>query len=282
MFIIFIFRNEQDDINIDIIPYISMANKSSWSMPQNSTEDCSVPPDSIREGSNIPIDNSDDSFENDIEQEENSKMPINPKVVRNLQDSFDLLSEGNGTVQPDHKEHFCKSRRTRIPLPRTPLETSLHNLEISDSSTIQLPAYSQDTEENIDDYEQINEQLSSLGGHKKIDFALPGIEDPQKKSLALTITESKTAAQKDNQDGVQGDKLSDESEGYVIEQIDFESPVTTKIQSSYLEILATSGGTVNDDDDDKSEYYEWYEVEQMQNLSAIAPNAATTRPCVLL
>ena len=253
-----------------------MANKSSWSIPQNSTKDYSVSPDFFREDSSIPIDNSDDSFETGIEQGEKSKTATNPEVVHGLQDSFDLPSKSNSNVQPDHKEHFYKSRRTRMPLPHTPLETSLHNLVIPGSSTIQLLADSQVTEENIHDYEQIDEHLCSLDGHKKIDFGLLDIENPQKKSLALTHTKSKAAAQKDNQDSVQGDKLSVESEGYVIEKIDFE-PVTTKIQSSYLEILATSG-----DDDDKSEYYEWCEVKQLQNLSAIPPVAATTKSCVLL
>ena len=277
MVFIFILRNEQDDINIDVVPHISMANKSSWSMPQDPTRDCDVPPDPLR--TSTPPDSSDDSSESDNEQ-----IPSNPTVLH------DLPSASNSIMQPHHKEHF--STRSRIPLPHTPLENSLHNLVISGS---QLPADGQVTEESIHNYEQIDEQLSSSGGHKKINFGLPDIENPQKKSLALTHTKSKTAAQKDNQDSLQGDKfsdesegyviekidfkhpvtskmdkLSDESEGYVIEQIEFEHPVTSKIRSPYLKIFATSDGTVSDDDDDRSEYYEWCEVKQLQI-------AATTR-----
>ena len=282
--IIFTFRNEQDDINIVIVPHISMANKSSWSMPQDPTGDYDVPPHSLR--TSTLAGNSDDTFESDNELAVNNEMPSNSAVLH------DLTSASNSVVQPDAKENAYKSKRPRMSLPQTPLENSLHNLVVSGS---QLPAYSQDTEENIHDYEQIDEQLSSPGGCKKISYALPDIQNPQKKSSALTHTKNKAAEQKDKHDHVQGDKRSDE-EGYVIEQIDFKPPVTRKMDqpsdesegyvieqidfrvwSSYLKIFATRNGTISDDDDDRSEYYEWCEIQQLQKLSPMVPVAATTR-----
>ena len=290
------YRDEKDNINIDIIPHVSMGNRSSWNIPCNPIGDYDVPPDALREST--PTYNSDDSFDSDNELEVKNETPSNPKVLHDSKDNFDLMSASNSAVQPDRKEHIYKSKRSRMPLPNTPLQSSLHN------SVISGPANGHITDEDIHDYEEMDEQLSSLSQHKKVDFGLPAIESPQKKSLAYSHPRSKKATQKDTQDNVQEDQLSDESEGYVIEQINFKSPVTgkknkssdesegyvieqidfklpvltDKMHSSYLKLFATSNGTVKDGDG-RSEYYEWCEVKQLQKLSPVAPVATTTTSC---
>ena len=272
---IFIFRNEKEDVNIDVIPHISMANKSSWNIPQNPTKDYDVPPDSFRESTYLPKDDSDDSCENDYALEEKSEMPSNPEVFHDSKHNFkDMLLASNNAVRPDDKQHFYKPRRSRMPLPHTPLQSSLCNLEISDSSTVQLPADSQGTDENILDYEEMDEHSYSMEECKKTDLGLPKIENPQKKLLAFTHPKSNKATWKDTQNYMQEDKSSDETDGYVIEQIHFEPPLNGKKQSPYLEVTSAGNEAIYDD---RSEYYEWCEVKQLQKPSPISPVAATTR-----
>ena len=267
----FAYRNEKDNINIDIIPHVSMANRSSWNIPRNPIGDYDVPPDALRESTHTY--NSDDSFDSDNELEVKNETSSNPVVLHDSKHNFDLLPLSNSAVQPDRKEHIYKSKRSRMPSPNTPLESSLHN------SVTSGPANGHITDEDIHDYEEMDEQLSSLGRHKKVDFGSAAIENPQKKSSAFSHPRSKKATQKDIRDNMLGDQLSDESEGYVIEQIDFKLPVLTdKMHSSYLKLFATSNGTVKDDDD-RSEYYEWCEVKQLQKLSPVAPVATATTSC---
>ena len=246
------------DTNIDVIPHISMANKSSWNMPQDPTKDYDVPPDCPKENAYVLMSNSN---KNDNEQEERSKLPSNPTV---LPHSFDLISANNSAIQPDHKKHFYEVKRSTMPLPHTPLESSFHNLLISSSSTIQLPADSQDTEENV--YYECDEHSSSLS----VDFESPNSKSLQKESLMLTHTKSKRHTQKFTP--AQGNKPSDISKGCAIEQLDFESAMTAKVESPYIEMFATSDGLIDDD-----EIYEWCGVEQSQKLSSIATIATTSR-----
>ena len=246
---IFIFRN---DINVDIVPHISMANKSSWSMPhlQDPTKDYDVPPDSLKENAYVLTDNIKASFKN---QEKRRKLPSSPTV---LSHGF----ENNSAIPPDHKEFFCKPIRSTMPLPHTPLESSLHNLVKSGSSTTQLPADSQDTEENI--YYECDEHFSSPSGCK-IDF----------ESLTLTHSKSKRHTQKYTP--VQGSRSSGKSKGCAIEEIHFKATMTTKVELPYIEMFAASNGTIDDDD-----CYEWCGIQQLQKPSPIATVATTTRPGV--
>ena len=264
-----------------------MANKSSWNMSQDPTENYVVPPDSLRESTYISTANSGDSNE----------MTSNQEFLRASKHSFkDVLLASDNAVHPGNDEHFNKPKKLRIPLPHTPLESSLHNLVISGPATIQPPTDSQVTEEDIHDYEEMDEHSSTLKEciHKKANFGLPKIENPL---LAFTHPKSKQATQKDTQDNVQEDQLSDESEGYVIEQINFKSPVTGKMdkpldesegyvieqidfelpvngkgKSPFLNVTATSNKAIYNAR--SSEYYEWCEVTQLQKP---APVATATR-----
>ena len=261
-----------------------MANKSSWNMSQDPTEDYVVPPDSLRESTYSFTANSDDS----------SEMTSNPEFLHASKHSFkDMLPASDNAVHPGNEEHFNQPKKLRIPLPHTPLESSLHNLVISGPPTTQPPADSQVTEEDIHDYEEMDEHLSTLEEfiRKKADFGLPKNENPL---LAFTHPKSKQATQKDTQDNVQGDQLSDESEGYVIEQINFKSPVTGKKDKSsdesegyvieqidfelpvngkgkspFLKVTATSNEA--NYNARSSEYYEWCEVTQLQKPSPTPP-----------
>ena len=239
-----------------------MANKSSWSIPQNPTKDYDVPPDSLRESAYIPTDNSDEENDNGLEEKSEMLLP-NPKVLHDSKHSFkDVLPASINVVHPDDEQHLYKPRRSRMPLPHTPLERSLHNLVIPDSSTAQLPADGQCTDENIHDYEQTDGNLYSMEECKKTDLGLPN-------------PKSNRATWKDTQNYMQGDdQLSDETDGYVIEQIDFEPPLNGRKQSSYLKVTGADNESICDD---RSEYYDWCEVKQLQKLSPIPPVAAANR-----
>ena len=256
-------------------------------MSQDPTEDYVVPPDALRESTYISTANSDDSNE----------MTSNPEFLCASKHSFkDVLPASDNAVHPGNKEYFNKPKKLRIPLPHTPLESFLHNLVISGPATTQPPADSQVTEEDIHDYEEMDEHLSTLEEfiHKKADF---GLLKNENLPLAFTHPKSKQAIQKDTQDNVQEDQLSDESEGYVIEQINFKSPVTGKKDKSsdesegyvieqidfelpmngkgkspFLKVTATSNKAIYNAR--SSEYYEWCEVTQLQKP---APVATTTR-----
>ena len=298
----FIFRDEQDDINIDIIPHVSMANRS-LSVTQDPAENRYTlwPIDYLKNSTYILTGNSDDdSSENGNKEEKKSEATSNPEVTDDyeIEHTYDSLYATDGTTTPaelsDSEEHANKYKRSTMPLPRTPLENSL----LSESPSIYpVPANSEIGKTNFD-------ELSSSDVYEQIDFGSPNTENPQGKSLALTHTESNklkstqkdsqdhveerelsvsdelegyviehidftsSVTGKDTQDSVQGDK---ESEGYVIEQIDFEHPVTGKMQSPYLQLIGTSSMTVEDNNEPK--YYECCE----QNPLPIAPVAATTK-----
>ena len=309
---ILIFRVKKDDTNIDIIPHISMANKS-WSMSQDPTEDYDVPPDSLRESTYIPT---DDSFDSDDEL--NRDMPLNKEIVHA---SEDTLSTNDSIVPPENGEGSNMPRRFTMPPPHTVLENMLSSLEISDSSavpqlangssnparelehafdslsatssadsnklfrrslTLPLPltplesslvasssadADGQVTEEDTQDYEQMNELSSSSDGYEKIDYEPPDIQNPQEQPLPFTHTTRYNAVQKDTQDDVQG---NEETEGYIIEQIDFGHPVTDKMQSTQL----ASNAVVKDNDE--LEYYEWCEVKRLLKPVLVTSAAAAT------
>ena len=232
-------------------------------MPQGPTKNFNVPPVSFRENMYVSTDNLGASFKNDSEHTERDELelPSNPTVIpHSLSDSV---------VQTGHKEHFCQSRNSlkTIPHMRTTLESSLHGLAISGPSTVQTPADSQDTEENIHEYELIDQHSPSLS-RCKVDFGLPA--NSQKESLMLTHTESKKSTQKHIQ--VQGIKPSDVAEGRVLKQRNLELPTTAKMESTYIEMFGTSRATVNDD---SSEYCE---VRQSHKLSLVA----TTRSGVFV
>ena len=306
-------RVEQDDTNIHIIPHISMANKS-WSMSQDPTEDYDVPPDSLKEGTYIP---SDDSFDSDDELIRD--MPSKKEIVH-------TLSANDSVVQPESEEGNNMPRRFTMPLPNATLENMLSSLAISDSSAVPQPANGssnpaqelehafdsssatssadskkyfrkcltfplphtplqitlsasslvdadgQVTEEDIRDHEQMNELSSSSDGYEKVDYGLPDIQNPQEEPLPLTHTASNNAVQKDTQDNVQG---NEETEGYVIKQIDFGHPVTDKMQSTHLDMTGATNAVVQDDDDEL-EYYEWCEVKRSFKPVLVASAAAAT------
>ena len=308
-------RVEQDDMNIDIIPHISMANKS-WSMSQDPTEDYGVPPDSLKDGTYIP---SDDSFDSDDELIRD--MPLK-KVVH---DSEDTLSANDSVVRPESEEGNNMPRRFTMPLPNATLENMLSSLKISDFSAVPQPANGssypaqelehafdassptssvdrkkyfrkclifplphkplqialsvpssvvadgQVTKEDIHDHEQMNELSSSSDGYKKVDYGLSDIQNPQEEPLPLTHTTSNNAVQKDTQDNVQGNA---ETEGYIIEQIDFGHPVTDKMQSTHLDMTGATNAVVQDDDE--LEYYECCEVKRMFKPMPVASAAAAT------
>ena len=340
---ILIFRAEQDDTNIDIIPHISMANKllsmsqdpsEDYDMPPDSlrgmsqdlTEDYDVPPDSQKENIYIPTDDSDDSFESDDELKEDGDVPSNQEVVH---DSEDTLSANASIMRPESEECNEMSRRSTMPLQRTSLKNILSRLEISDSSVVPQPANSgsnsvqelqytfdtssvnsssdskgrfssrrltfplpraplqssllasssaaadsQVTDEDIHDYEQMDEFSSSSDGYEKIDYGLPDIQNLQEDLLLFTHTTSYNATQKDTQEHVQCDEPSTESEGYVIDQIDFGHPVTEKMQSTHHEVTGASNATVKDND---QEYYEWCEVRLLRKPLPVASAAATQK-----
>ena len=175
-----IFRDETDDINLDIVPHISMVNRStSFSMLQNDPiEDYDEPPDFLREKTYILGDNSDDSFESDDEQKERSEMPSITKAAPQM-----LLSS-------------------------TPLESSLNHLVVSDSSTVSVPRVTKK------DCEQENEFSSSPHECRH-----PDNENSQDESLAFTDNNN-IAMEKNIKDHVHEDELSsDDSERYVNERL---------------------------------------------------------------
>ena len=98
----FIFRDEQDDINIDVIPHISMANKS-WSVIQDPAEDHCNLLDVLTESTCISTDISDESPDNGNGEENKSEAASNPEVVHDLEEhTYDLLYENDRTtMQPE-------------------------------------------------------------------------------------------------------------------------------------------------------------------------------------
>ena len=251
-----------------------MANRlSSLSMSQDDDMgDYEEPPDSLRRDAYIATDNSDDSCKSDNEQEERSEVPSNQTAVHGSRNSrFDTLSANNDAVRPDSKEFPYKSQRLSMPVPPTPLESSLNQLVMSDS-TAPLPANGEDTRKDIYDHEQMDEYSSSSDGYEKIDFGPPDIENLQEESPVLTNTKSTEDTQKDTQGSVQEDTLSNDSDGYVIEQINFEPPATDKMQSPYLDLIATSNET-----DNSSGYYDWCEVKEIRRRLATAPVVAASK-----
>ena len=304
----FIFRDEQDDINIDVIPHISMANKS-WSVIQDPAEDHCNLLDVLTESTCISTDISDESPDNSNGEEKKSEAASNPEVVHDLEEhTYDLLYDNDSTtMQPEllnSEEHFYKQKRSTMPLPRTPLEKSL----LSDSSSVfPIHANGKDIETNFQDTEQMDE-LTSPNMYEKIDFRTPDVKDSQEKSLVIYTESNKfKGIQKDSssyvkedelsedsegyviehidfghpvtekvtQENVQGDKLSDESEGYVIEQINFDHPVTDKMQALYLEVTGASNTMVKGSNE--PEYYECCEVERLRTPSPLALVASTSR-----
>ena len=126
-----IFRDETDDINLDIIPHINMINKSTrFNMLQSDpSEDYDEPPDVMRRDTYMSGDHSDDSFENDDEQQEKSEMSSISKAAPEM-----LLSS-------------------------TPLESSSNHSLVSESSAVSVPS---DSEVAKKDCEQKNVSSSSL------------------------------------------------------------------------------------------------------------------------
>ena len=232
-----IFRDETDDINLDIVPHINMANRSaSFSMLQNNpTKDYDEPPDSLRKSTYILGDNSDGSFESEYEQQERNEIPSASEVAPQM-----LLSS-------------------------TPLESSSNSLIISDSSTMSIPG---DSKVAKKDHEQKNEFSSSPN-----EYNHPDNGSPQDESLAFTDAKSdNTAMQKNIQDHMHEDEMSsDDSELYINEGL---GPVLHMVQekSPYLEIIAKDGKAVGNYDN--SEYYEWCEVRKL--VTAHGPVAAAT------
>ena len=105
-----------------------MAGKSlDMSQLEDPEEDYDLPPDALRENVHLTGDNSD-SFESDDEQNE-----TNPKVV-NVSDMFP--DTGNNTGWLRSKDYSNTLKRSRIPLPPTPLEDALNKLVIYDSTII--------------------------------------------------------------------------------------------------------------------------------------------------
>ena len=300
----FIFRDEQDDINIDVIPHISMANKS-WSVIQDPAEDHCNLLDVLTESTCISTDISDESPDNGNGEEKKSEAASNPEVVHDLEveHTYDLLYENDSTtMQPELLND--KQKRSTMPLPRTPLEKSL----LSNSSLVfPIHANGKAIETNFQDTEQMDE-LTSPNMYEKIDFRAPDIKDSQEKSLVIYTKSNKLkgtqkhnssyvkedelsedsegyviehidfghpVTEKDTQENVQDDKLSDESEGYVIEQINFDHPVTDKMQSLYLEVTGASNTMVKGNNE--PEYYECCEVERPRTPSPLALVASTSR-----
>ena len=99
------FRDETDDINLDIIPHITMANKSRpFSMlERRPTKDYEEPPDTLRRDTYMSGDYSDDSYdETDDEFEKNSKILSNPKnATKMVLTSSPLESSVNHSVTSD-------------------------------------------------------------------------------------------------------------------------------------------------------------------------------------
>ena len=264
-------------------------------------ENCYILMNQLKDSTYIPTDKSDDdSFENGNREEKKSDATLKPEDTQDheIEHTYDLLYVTDGTtMQPqlsDSEEHFSKQKRSTMPLPRTPLEISL----LFDSPSIYpVPANSEVGKTN---FQQLDE-LPSSDVYEQIDFGSPDIENPQEKSLVLTHTEGNklkgsqdrveegeildesegyviehidfghSVTGKDTQDNVEVDKPLDESQGYVIEQIDFGHPVTDKMQSPYLELTGTSNAIVEDDNEPK--YYECCE----QDSLPIAPVAATAK-----
>ena len=237
-----IFRDETDDINLDIIPHINMINKSTrFNMLQSDpSEDYDEPPDVMRRDTYMSGDHSDDSFENDDEQQEKSEMSSISKAAPEM-----LLSS-------------------------TPLESSSNHSLVSESSAVSVPS---DSEVAKKDCEQKNVSSSSLHECMHHDN-----ENPQVESFSFADTKTdNTAIQENIEDHVDEDELSpDDMERYV-KVNEFLSPVPVKTvttgkaqeTSPYLEIIAPDREAV-----DNSEYYEWCEVRKL--VTASAPVTATT------
>ena len=167
----FIFRDETDDINLDIIPHIRMINKSrSFSMLERvSSKDYEEPPDTLRRDTYICGDYSDD--QSDDGYEEKSKMPSNPNTT------------------------------TKMVLISTPLENSLNHLVTSDPPTVSLPdcavtkkmADNMAVERNIQDHVQYDDELSSddtenyINDHIDFERLKPVQDKAQEKSPYLEI-----------------------------------------------------------------------------------------------
>ena len=240
-----------------------MANKSSFSISQNPTKEYDEQPYSLRESTCIPKNNSDDLFESDHQQEERSDISSCQKIHHNSEHNIDLLSANNYAVRPDSEEYLYKPRRLRMPLPPTPLDSSLNNLVTSDSTGL-----ISNTSKDIHDYEQMDQPSSLSDEYENNNFSPAYIKNLHEESLVLTCTKSKRATQKCTQGNVQEDTLSKISEGYVIEHI-AKPPVTDKMKSPYLKVIATNNKTIN------SEYYDWCEVKDIQKMLATPHIAAT-------
>ena len=159
--------------------------------------------------------------------------------------------------------YLYKPRRLRMPLPPTPLDSSLNNLVTSDSTVL-----ISNTSKDIHDYEQMDQLSSFSDGYENNDFSLADIKNLHEESPVLTRTKSKRATQKRTQGNVQEDTLSKISEGYVIEHI-VKPPVTDKMKSPYLKVIATNNKTIN------LEYYDWCKVKDVQKMLATPHIAAT-------
>ena len=122
-----------------------------------------------------------------------------------------------------------------MPLPQTPLESSLSSLVISDCSTLPQSAYAKGTKEGSKVGAQVVDEFSSSNSDDH-DYVYPDYEFlPQKESPSYPHA-TNMATHKD---------IQEDDEGCIIIQKDFRSPVT-KEKSLYLEIIATGDKTVND------------------------------------
>ena len=168
----FIFRDETDDINLDIIPHIKMVNKSrSFSVLERApSKDYEEPPDTLKRYTYICEDYSDDSY--DQRDEEKCKM----------------LSNTNAA--------------TKMVLTSTPLENSLNHLVTSDPPTVSPPdcavtkkmAENMAVQRDIQDHVQYDDELSSddtenyINNHIDFERLKPVLQDKvQEKSPYLEI-----------------------------------------------------------------------------------------------
>ena len=155
-----------------------------------------------------------------------------------------------------------------MPLPLTPLENAL--LNNSDSTTVPIYAKSDIAKRDIQGEMQMDELSSSPDAYEKIDFRSPS---PQDELLVPTDAKSNLTVANINTNAVQKDELSNELDGYVIENIEFEPSV------KYLSVgkMAVAGDKLEAvTTDDQSEYYDFVQVQEI--LATATKSEAFAKP----